>query len=362
MKLKNLFLSLLALMLVFSMAAMPASASAAASQTCTQFHTVQRGEYLVKIADQYDTNWRYLAELNNLANPSRIFTGQRLCVAATPATQQCTLFHTVQRGEYLSLIAAKYNTTWPRLAEINDLANPSRIFAGQKLCVQMGTGTGGGDTPTTPPGYSGFPTFSIVSVVEDTSVQIRTNNLPPNDVFTVKMGRMGTKGVGGVTVGTLNSGSGGTLTAEFNIPEEMRDRRQVAIRIESPTSGFFAYNWFWNATASGTGGGDEPTTPPPSSGTIPTFSITKVVADGTVTIQTKNFPANVQFDVLMGKIGTRGVNGTKVTTISSGTGGSLTLTFDIPAALHDQAQIAIRLQAQSGGWFAYNWFWNNNAP
>ena len=39
--------------------------------------------------------------------------------------------------------------------------------------------------------------------------------------------------------------------------------------------------------------------------------------------------------------------------------GKLSATFNIPAELAGQTQIAIRLQAKTGGWFAYNWFWNN---
>jgi len=43
------------------------------------------------------------------------------------------------------------------------------------------------------PAYSGYPTFSIVSVVKDTSVTIKTYNLPANDNFKTRMGKMGTK-------------------------------------------------------------------------------------------------------------------------------------------------------------------------
>jgi hypothetical protein len=39
------------------------------------------------------------------------------------------------------------------------------------------------------------------------------------------------------------------------------------------------------------------------------------------------------------------------------------VTFDIPASLKGSYQIAVRLQSNTGsGYFAYNWFYNNNAP
>jgi hypothetical protein len=48
-------------------------------------------------------------------------------------------------------------------------------------------------TPTAPP-YVGIPTFNIQSVVANTSVTILTNNFPPNQTFTVRMGAYGTAG------------------------------------------------------------------------------------------------------------------------------------------------------------------------
>lgn len=64
----------------------------------------------------------------------------------------------------------------------------------------------------------------------------------------------------------------------------------------------------------------------------------------------------------MGKMGTKGINGIPVTTINSGVGGSFNATFDIPASLAGSNQIAIRLESTTGGFFAYNWFYNNTYP
>jgi hypothetical protein len=201
------------------------------------------------------------------------------------------------------------------------------------------------------------PTFSIVSVATDASVTIRTHNFPAHDTFKVLMGRMGTRGVNGIRVDTISSGSGGSFTATFNIPSGLKGLYQIAIRLQSTTgSGFFAYNWFYNNTTSGA------YTPVSGYSGIPTFSISSVVADSKVTIYTYNFPANDNFDVLMNYMHTKGVNGIKVATISSGNGGSFSATFNIPSALKGQFQIAIRLQSNTGsGYFAYNWFYNNTS-
>lgn len=222
------------------------------------------------------------------------------------------------------------------------------------------TGTGGtGGIP----GYTGIPTFSIASVQMGSKVTIQTTNFPPNQSFTVTMGAMGTKGVNGVVVGTMNSGAGGALTATFNIPAQFANAYQVAIRAQTAHANpYFAYNWFYNNTT-GTGGQPTPVTPTlPAYTGVPTFSVCGVVKGTTVTIKTNNFPPNQAFTVTMGAFGTQGIGGYTVGTLNSGAGGALTATFNIPAQLAGASQIAIRAQtAHANPFFAYNWFWNNTA-
>lgn len=208
-----------------------------------------------------------------------------------------------------------------------------------------------------------IPTFSITAVQRNTSVTIQTHNFPANDVFKVLMGAYGTRGINGIKVVKWESGAGGTRTATFNIPAALKGSYRIAIRLQSATgSGYYAYNWFYNNTTdgSGTGSGDAGNgDAKPSYSGIPTFSIAAVTRNTNVTITTKNFPAGLKFDVLMGPMGSRGVNGIKVGTLNSGAGGSLTATFSIPAALQGSYRIAIRTQNNMTGYFSYNWFYNN---
>jgi hypothetical protein len=206
-----------------------------------------------------------------------------------------------------------------------------------------------------------IPTITIVSVTQNDTVTIRTHNFPANRSFTARMGAMGTRGINGTVVGTTNSGAGGSFDVTYDIPANLQGARQIAIRLEA-SGGYYAFNWFWNSTA---GPGPAPGTPAPTptpsatrTTTIPTFQILSVVRNDSVTIRTANFPANRDFTVRMGPMGTRGVNGTVVATTSSGAGGSFDVTYDIPANLHNSYQISIRMES-SGGYFAYNWFYNN---
>lgn len=227
-----------------------------------------------------------------------------------------------------------------------------------------GSGTGGGDDGTSGgTGYTGFPTFSITGVNRNTNVTVRTSNLPPNDRFRVRMGAMGTRGVGGYEVTTFDTGTGGSQNLTFNIPSQLAGSYQIAIRMESVSgSGYFAYNWFYNnTTGSGTGGGDDGTNGGTGYTGFPTFSISAVTRNQTVTISTRNLPSNDTFRVLMGPMGTRGIGGYEVTTFNTGTGGQQSLTFNIPGALAGSYQISIRIQSTSGtGYYAYNWFYNNS--
>jgi hypothetical protein len=162
-----------------------------------------------------------------------------LGVLAAPvgaAQVTCTSYYTVRPGDTLRQIGAAYGVPWQALAALNGLANPNLIYPGQRICLAVA------QVPTGP-----VPTFTIVSVVRDTSVTIRTSNFPANQTFTARMGPIGTRGIGGTSVGTTNSGSGGSFTATYNIPAHLRGSYQIAIRLDSP-SGYFSYNWFYNNT------------------------------------------------------------------------------------------------------------------
>ncbi|MCA1954201.1 MAG: hypothetical protein LDL12_03535 [Anaerolinea sp.] len=219
------------------------------------------------------------------------------------------------------------------------------------------TAPGGTVTPPVNTGYSGYPTFNILSVVRDDKVTVKAYNLPPNQTFTVRMGAYGSYGKGGPVVGTFDSGSGGNQEQTYAIPDGLKGSYQIAMRMDSPL-GYYAFNWFYNQTTDGT----TPVVPPPSGYQgYPTFSILAVTRDATVTIQTKNLPPNQTFTVRMGAYGTYGMGGTVVATFDSAAGGAQQQTYTIPDGLKGSAQIAIRMDSNLG-YYAYNWFYNQTTP
>lgn len=46
------------------------------------------------------------------------------------------VYYTVRRGDTLSAIASRYGTTYQKLAQMNGIANPNKIYAGQRIRVK----------------------------------------------------------------------------------------------------------------------------------------------------------------------------------------------------------------------------------
>jgi hypothetical protein len=221
-----------------------------------------------------------------------------------------------------------------------------------------------------------IPTISIVSVVPDERVTIRTANFPPNKTFTVTMGKNHTMGVGGVIVATTDTGVGGAIQATYNIPTTLKGEAIIAIRLQDTKGPYYAYNWFANSST------PRPTSviyvatgiAPTQSGTYvvtpgvnylkstyivyPYFGITSVVQDSSVSISASNLPLGKSFNVLMGPYGSYGLGGTQVSTLSAESSTTFTGSFDIPASLKGLDRIAIRLQSSDNTLYAYNWFFN----
>lgn len=94
-------------------------------------YTVVKGDTLSGIAIKYGTTYQKLAAYNGITNPNLIYVGQKIRIPDTSAE----MVYTVVNGDTLSGIAAKYGTTWHKLADYNDIANPNLIYAGQKIRI-----------------------------------------------------------------------------------------------------------------------------------------------------------------------------------------------------------------------------------
>jgi hypothetical protein len=49
--------------------------------------------------------------------------------------------------------------------------------------------------------------------------------------------------------GHLNGHASSAFTTTYAIPAAWANADRLAIRLQSPTTGYYSYNWFWNYTA-----------------------------------------------------------------------------------------------------------------
>lgn len=102
----------------------------------TGTYTVQPGDTLSAIAAKFGTTYQILSAINGIGDPNQIWPGQVLKVTGT-ASQESTYY--VQAGDTLSAIATKFGTTVSSLASLNHISNPNVIYVGQKIYVGEAT-------------------------------------------------------------------------------------------------------------------------------------------------------------------------------------------------------------------------------
>jgi LysM repeat protein len=134
--------------------AVPTAAPAPAS-ACPNPYIVQRGEWLLKIAEQCRVSLAGIVAANPGLRPQLIYAGQALklpggapapapavvapqptaAAAAVPAAAAgpCSGTHVVARGENLFRIAFNCGLTTAQLAAANGIGSPFTIFTGQTL-------------------------------------------------------------------------------------------------------------------------------------------------------------------------------------------------------------------------------------
>ncbi len=109
------------------------------------YHTVRRGENLSLISKKYGVSVTRLLRLNRLSKRSLLRVGQKLKLKSAPAKKKAkatgtgtAMYHKVKSGENLSLIARKYGVILSQLKSWNQMGRRSLLKVGQKIRVKAG--------------------------------------------------------------------------------------------------------------------------------------------------------------------------------------------------------------------------------
>ncbi|MEP6986010.1 MAG: LysM peptidoglycan-binding domain-containing protein [Chloroflexota bacterium] len=155
-------------------------------------HIVHSGDTVGNLATLYGSNIDAIIAANNLPDSALIKVGQGLVIPVhllSPATSTPTPtplvpvptaadggvvtppegnIYIIQRGDTLSRIAARFNTTTATLAQLNGITNPNTIYAGQRLTIPVAGQDGSVGVPQPPP-----PTATPVPPAESATYVVR---------------------------------------------------------------------------------------------------------------------------------------------------------------------------------------------
>jgi LysM repeat protein len=103
-------------------------------------HTVQWGDTLFSLARRYGTTVEAIVALNGLADASNIRVGQVLRIPGTAAPVPGSgEEYVVQPGDTLFSIARRFGTTVDAIQRANGIVNPTYISVGQRLVIPEGS-------------------------------------------------------------------------------------------------------------------------------------------------------------------------------------------------------------------------------
>jgi LysM repeat protein len=192
---KNLTIALVTVLLVATQIFTPVVASSnpshPATSSCGTTYTVQRGDYLKLIANLCGISYADLLAYNpQITNPNWIYPGQVIRLTGTGGDPYIPITgstYIVQPGDTLGLIAYRYGTTVYEILRINpSIYNPSLIYIGQFIFLPVPGGGGGGGVLT-----GARVTLSALSAKAGNTITVSVTGFPANAELDFRVGKVG---------------------------------------------------------------------------------------------------------------------------------------------------------------------------
>lgn len=103
------------------------------------YYQVRQGDTLSEIAAKHGVSLAKLKRINGLSRRSLLRVDQKLKIPGNPtkttSSSMRSRTHRVKRGENLTLIARRYNTSVSEIKKLNRISKAGKIFPGQRLVV-----------------------------------------------------------------------------------------------------------------------------------------------------------------------------------------------------------------------------------
>lgn len=133
-------LMVLLVVVALLLAALPANSASAwpPQYSCSAYYQVKFGDNLYRISLLYNVSQAAIMAANGMANPDLVYAGQTLCIPGTtppPPRPSCGTYYTIQWGDTLASIAARYGVPAQAIMQVNNILNPNYLYAGMIMYV-----------------------------------------------------------------------------------------------------------------------------------------------------------------------------------------------------------------------------------